>query len=56
MFVMEGARGRLLKDERSRFLEKEWPLVLATIERLGLHPADLLQDSKKSGSAGGKHD
>jgi len=55
MFVMDGARDRLLKDERSRFLEKEWPLVLATIERLGLHPADLLQPSKESGSAGGKN-
>ena len=56
MFVMDGARDRLLTDERSRFLEKEWPLVLATIERLGLQPADLLQASKKASSAGGKND
>jgi hypothetical protein len=46
----------LLKDERQRFLEKEWPLVMATIERLGLRPADLLQPGKKSGGAGGKND
>jgi GntR family transcriptional regulator len=56
MFVTSGARDRLLKDERQRFLDKEWPLVMATIERLGLRPADLLQPGKKSGSAGGKND
>ena len=36
MFVNEGARIQLLKAERQRFLEKEWPQVMATIERLGL--------------------
>lgn len=51
MFVNEGARKQLLKDERERFLKKEWPLVLATIERLGLDAAELLQetDNKKAG-------
>ncbi|MDA0706301.1 MAG: GntR family transcriptional regulator [Proteobacteria bacterium] len=56
MFVMSGARDRLLKDERKRFLENKWPLVAATIERLGLRPADLLQPGKKSGSVGDKND
>jgi GntR family transcriptional regulator len=36
MFVTEGARKNLLKDERQRFVEKEWPRIAATIERLGL--------------------
>ena len=36
MFVMSGAKDRLLKDERKRFLKEEWPLVLASIQRLGL--------------------
>jgi GntR family transcriptional regulator len=36
MFVTEGARKNLLKDERQRFIEKEWPRIAATIERLGL--------------------
>ena len=51
MFVNEGARKQLLKDERQRFLQKEWPLVLATIDRLGLDAAELLQetDNKKAG-------
>jgi len=56
MFVMSGARDRLLKDERDRFLDKEWPQIVATIERLGLRPADLLQSSNKPGRAGGKND
>ncbi|ANO50210.1 GntR family transcriptional regulator [Woeseia oceani] len=44
MFVTDGANKQLLKDERRRFLEKEWPAVIATIERLGLDRADLLAD------------
>jgi GntR family transcriptional regulator len=43
MFVTEGARKQLLKDERQRFIEKEWPLVAATIVRLGLSTDDLLK-------------
>lgn len=42
MFVTAGARGRLLTDERHRFLDLEWPRVKATIERLGLDAAELL--------------
>jgi GntR family transcriptional regulator len=56
MFVTDGARDRLLIDERARFLEKEWPLVLGTINRLGLTAAELLQEVDESGDAGGKDD
>ena len=42
MFVTEGARKKLLKDERQRFLDKEWPLIVATIDRLGLNAEELL--------------
>ena len=52
MFVNEGAQQQLLKDERKRFLEKEWPLVLATIERLGLDASTLLQRPEKPTEAG----
>src|ERR1700731_3266488 len=38
MFVSSGARNALMKDERQRFLEEEWPKVYATIHRLGLSP------------------
>jgi GntR family transcriptional regulator len=43
MFVTQGARARLTTDERQRFLEQEWPRISATIERLGLEPAELLR-------------
>ena len=46
MFVKEGAQKLLLKAERQRYLEKEWPKVVATIERLRLDAADLLRDVK----------
>jgi GntR family transcriptional regulator len=42
MFVSTGAGAALLKDERQRFLEDEWPKVHAAIVRLGLSPSDLL--------------
>jgi GntR family transcriptional regulator len=53
MFVNEGARIQLLKDERERFLAREWPQVRATIERLGLDAAQLLQQEQdnKAGDA-----
>jgi GntR family transcriptional regulator len=53
MYVIDGARDRLLKDERARFLEKEWPQVQATIKRLGLDAASLLKDLKDPDDAGG---
>src|SRR5689334_25130178 len=43
MFVSEGARKALMKDERARFLEDEWPKVYATIQRLGLSATELLK-------------
>ena len=56
MFVTDGARDRLLKDERERFLEKEWPEVAATISRLGLDPAELLQVIESTEDTGDKND
>src|ERR1700739_4504922 len=41
MYVSTGARKALMKDERQRFLEDEWPKVYATIQRLGLSREDL---------------
>ena len=43
MFVSAGASKALMKDERQRFLEEEWPKVYATIQRLGLSADELLQ-------------
>jgi len=58
MFVTAGAKKKLLKDERKRFLDKEWPEVAATIVRLKLDTAMLLEaiDTSRSGGAGEKDD
>ena len=58
MFVMDGARTQLLKDERQRFIDKEWPEVAATIERLGLKAEELLKalESSKEAGKGDKND
>ncbi len=42
MFVTEGARRALLKDERQLFLEEEWPKIANRIQRLGFEPKELL--------------
>ncbi len=46
MFIHAGARQRLLRAERERFMNEEWPKVRATIRRLGLNPQDLLDRSR----------
>jgi len=48
MFINDGALTLLLRGERQRFLDEEWPRVCATIQRLGLKAEDLLDaaDSK----------
>lgn len=60
MFINDGAQKQLLKAERQRFLDKEWPKVVATIERLHLNAADLLRDAsskkgKSSTDSGGEN-
>ena len=52
MFINDGARKQLLKDERRRFIDKEWPKIVATIHRLGLDEAELLGSARKSKDAG----
>jgi GntR family transcriptional regulator len=56
MFVTDGARKRLLKDERQRFLDKEWPDVVATIHRLGLDAAELLNVAQEPSPRGDEND
>lgn len=48
MYVREGASAALLKDERQRFLDEEWPRVRSTIQRLGLSAGELLAASDES--------
>jgi GntR family transcriptional regulator len=50
MYVTKGARKQLLKDERRRFIEQEWPRIAATIDRLGLDIQSLLDGSDQPGA------
>ena len=52
MFVNDGARTQLLKDERQKFINKEWPMVTATIKRLGLSAKELLNNIDTKGKSG----
>jgi GntR family transcriptional regulator len=54
MFVIGGARQELLKVERQRFLDKEWPVIAATIRRLGLNADDLIAAGDADTAAQGK--
>lgn len=51
MFVKEGARRNLMKNERETFLKNEWPLIVQRIQRLGL---DLMELAKGNGEKGAK--
>jgi GntR family transcriptional regulator len=50
MFVCEGAHRKLIASERAKFLNEEWPAMLARIEQLGLSIEDLLNDPPKQES------
>jgi len=52
MFVTPGARAQLMKGEKQRFLEIDWPRVLVTIDRLGLDPDELLRQARAKRSGG----
>lgn len=56
MFVNDGARKQLFKDERQRFVDKEWPQVVASIRRLGLDAATLLEQVTQTDDTGDKND
>ena len=41
MFVMEGARRKLVDTERNKFVGEEWPAMLNRIQQLGLDIEEL---------------
>jgi GntR family transcriptional regulator len=47
MFVREGARKALMKDERQSFLSEQWPEVVAAIRRLNLDLDELFAMARK---------
>ncbi len=46
MYVISGAKDKLSKQERAKFLEQDWPQITARIERLGLGVNELLDGTK----------
>lgn len=46
MYVIEGARDRLLATERERFVREEWPAMVERIRRLGLDLEQLLKAAR----------
>ena len=46
MYVNEGARDALLRNERDRFLREEWPALYARLKRLGLDMDRLMQETR----------
>lgn len=49
MFVNAGARALLLKAEREKFLNDDWPKIREKMGRLGLTPEDLPRSRTKKG-------
>ena len=45
MFVGEGAADKLRVAERAVFLEHEWPQIRQRMARLGIEPADVLDEA-----------
>ena len=45
MFVGEGAADKLRAAERATFLEQEWPQIRERMARLGIEPADVLDEA-----------
>ena len=54
MFVNAGAHNLLLKAERQKFLNEQWPRVHAAIQRLGLDPKELLDAAARHSAKTGK--
>jgi GntR family transcriptional regulator len=48
MFVKQGARDKLLADERHHFLTNEWPMIQSKIIRLGFDTEVLLKNISSS--------
>ena len=45
MFVREGAAEHLRVTERALFLDEEWPQIRERMARLGIEPADVLDEA-----------
>ncbi|MBL4612244.1 MAG: GntR family transcriptional regulator [Emcibacter sp.] len=46
MFILDGARKRLLDTEQQKFLTKEWPEIIKRISLLGLDVTQLIKTAE----------
>ncbi|WP_196137927.1 GntR family transcriptional regulator [Aliikangiella sp. G2MR2-5] len=49
MFVTDGAKSKLLDEEKRQFLQVEWPKIMTRIQRLGLSLNELPQNVPSNG-------
>ncbi|VAX04099.1 Transcriptional regulator, GntR family [hydrothermal vent metagenome] len=50
MFILEGARKKLLNTEQEKFLTKEWPEIIKRISLLGLDAKKLIKSADQNGT------
>ncbi len=50
MFILEGARKKLLNTEQEKFLTKEWPEIIKRISLLGLDAKKLIKSAEQNGT------
>lgn len=43
LFIRQGARARLMRAERQKFLKEDWPQIVRRMRQMGLEPADLIE-------------
>ena len=56
MFINEGARKQLMKDERKHFVDEEWPAIVERINRLDLDLDELVGQARGALKTGDSHD
>jgi GntR family transcriptional regulator len=56
MFINEGARKQLMKDERKHFVDEEWPAIVERINRLDLDLDELIGQARGALKTGDSHD
>jgi GntR family transcriptional regulator len=49
MFVMQGARAKLVDSERDKFINEEWPATVSRVHQLGLDIEELLRAAQEQG-------
>jgi GntR family transcriptional regulator len=47
MFVMQGARAKLVDSERDKFINEEWPATVSRVHQLGLDIEELLRAAQE---------